>query len=308
MAVGGTYLEPLSRRLRMWLRTRKKTVERLEGRTRARYAETRGAIAEFHGDETAARRHFARGLGHRRSLHLPEAAMADTVRLARFERERGLLGNADDRLQEARQICAEADPTDEFLEEVVALRRAYEDRDDRQSVAEWFFTEIYLARAVESDFHARRPERHRTYLEITAGPQTIPNVYDLALRNLLYGDDELAGECLLELVSRRDSLQPGTEGFVLVLAGAVGLLAHHEIGGVDLPAEERERLEKLIEAEADRLSESATALWNVLRDGNSDFDLAPEEQVDPADIRVSLGQLEASAFALLADRLSGEQT
>lgn len=304
MDAHGTTLEEIARRARWWYRQRKSSYGRAKRRAKSWYVETRATLARRRGDAVAARRYRSKALRYRRTLHDPEPALENVVALSALERERALLGNAAEYLEEGKQICAEIDPTPAFREEVRALADAYEERGDDEA-AEWYFTDIYLARAVDPEFERRRPGRHRRYLELADAPYTTANVYDLGLRNVLYGDGDLASECLAEAASRRDDLESSNPQYRLTLAAGVGLLA---LDALDVAvADDREAIREAVATDRNRLSEPATALLDAVEGEEADpteFDA----DADSRDIRLDLGRLEEAAYArLLGDlREAGE--
>lgn len=305
MAAHGTKLDGLARRARQFYYGRKREYKRAKLTAKSRYAETRARLAEDRGGDATARRFRSKALKYRRMLHHPEQALENIVALSKLERARGLLGDAGEYLAEGRQICAEADPTPEFREEVVALADAYEERGDDQEAAEWFFTTIYLSRVADPNFERDRPDRHRRYLGMAEGPDTTANVYDLGLRNVLHGDDELAVECLAAASDRREELTRRHQLYQLAFAAGAGLLALDELGVADLDDSEREDLRDAIADERDRLSRPAGTLFDVV-DG-ADVDHAGfDTDADPRGIRVNLGQLEEAAYGTLLERLDDD--
>lgn len=302
MDAHGTNFEGLARWARRWYYGRKSDYKRAKLTAKAVYAETRGQLARKQNDGAAARRYYSNALNYRRTLHDPGPALANVVALAALERERNLLDKAGEYLDEGRQICAEVDPTPEFREEVIALADAYEERGDDEAAAEWFFTTIYLSRVADPDFERDRTERHRRYLEVAEGPDTTANVYDLGLRNILYGDDDLAAECFAAANSRREDLIRRHQQYQLGFAASVGLLALDALGIADLDDAERESIHDAVAEERDRLSRPAGTLFDVL-DG-ADVDHAGfDTDADPHDIRATLGDLEEAAYASLLERL-----
>lgn len=300
MDAHGTILQELIRRVNWWYRQGKSSYEHAKLKVKSWHVETRARLARRRGDNVAARRYRSKALQYRRTLRDPGPALENVVALSALERERSLLGNAAEYLEEGKQICAEIDPTPAFREEVRALADAYEERGDDEAAAEWYFTGIYLARAVDPEFERRRSERHRRYLELADAPNTTANVYDLGLRNLLYGDDDLASECLAEAASRRDDLESSNPQYRLALAAGVGLLALDALGIA--VADEREAIREAVSEERNRLSEPATALFDAAEGEEADpteFDA----DADPRDIRLNLGQLETAAYAKLHGNL-----
>lgn len=302
MDAHGTTIEGLVRRARGFYYGRKRDVKRAKLTAKSRYAEARARLARRRGDDAAARRYRATALNYRRMLHDPGPAIENAVALAELERERGRLDAAADHLDEGRQICAEVDPTPAFREAVRALADAYGERGDDESAAEWYFTSIYLSRVADPEFERKRAARHRRYLELAGGPDTTANCYDLGLRNVLHGDDDLAGECLGDAWSRESALEPTHQQYRLALAAGVGLLALDALG-VDAGAE----LDAVREAVADersRLSAPASALFDAVEGEDVDSSTF-DADADPRGIRVNLGELEEAAYATLLERLDG---
>lgn len=302
MAAHGTDLDGLTRRARQWYYSRKSDYKRVKLTAKARYVEMRARLAANRGDDAAARRYRSKALNYRRMLHHPGQALENVVALSKLERERGLLDDAGEYLAEGRQICAEVDPTPELREEVVALADAYEERGDSQEAAEWYFTTIYLSRVADPHFERDRPKRHRRYLEMAEGPDTTANCYDLGLRNVLYGDEGLAVECLAAASACREELSRRHQQYQLAFAAGAGLLALEELGVVDLDDSEREELQSDVADERDRLSRPAGTLFDVV-DGAEVDHAGFDTDADPRGIRVNLGQLEEAAYGTLLERL-----
>lgn len=301
MDAHGTNLEGLARRAREFYYARLSNYKRAKLTAKSWYVETRARIARRRGDDAAARRYRSRALKYRRMLHDPGPALENVVALSELERERNLLDEAAEYLDEGRQICAEIDPTPELREEVLALVDAYRERGDEEAAAEWYFTAIYLSRVADPDFERERTERHRRYLELAEGPDATANVYDLGLRNVLRGDDELAADCLAEAWSRESALEPASQLYRLAFAAGVGLLAL-DVLGVGDEVEEREAVQETVTNERSRLSGPASALFDAVEGEDAD----PSEfvsDVDARDIRANLGDLEEAAYATLIERL-----
>ena len=305
MAAHGTNFEGLAGRVRWFYRARKSDYKRAKLTAKSMYVETRARLARKRGDDAAARRYRSRALKYRRMLHQPGPALENVVALSELERERGLLDEAAEYLAEGRQICAEIDPTPALREEVRALVDGYEERGDAESAAEWYFTSIYLSRVADSAFERRRAEYHRQYLELAEGPETAANVYDLGLRNVLHGDDDLAAECFADAWSRESALEPTHQQYPLTLAAGVGLLALDALASGSPAAREREAIRESLASEGGRLSTPATALSDAVAGEDVDRS-AFDADVDPRDIRANLGQLEEAAFAALIGRLADE--
>jgi tetratricopeptide (TPR) repeat protein len=304
MDAHGTTRQELIRRANWWYRQGKSSYSRGKLTAKSWYVETRARIAQRRGDDATARRYRSQALYNRRMLRDPGPALENVVALSALERERGNLDEAAEYLDEGRQICAEVDPTPAFREEVRALADAYEERGDDEAAAEWYFTAIYLSRATDPDFEARRAERHRRYLELAAEPDAAANVYDLGLRNVLYGDDDLAAECLAEAWSRESGLDASAWQYPLVLAAGVGLLALDALGSGDLTPNEREAIRQAVADGRDGISRPASALFDAVEGEDVDRS-AFEADVDPRSIRVNLGELEEAAYATLLERLDG---
>ena len=301
MDLHGTKIERLVRRAERFYDARTSDYRRAKLIGKAWYVETRARLARRRGDNAAARKYRSRALSYRRTLHDPGAALENIVALSQLERERSLLNEAAEYLEEGRQICAEVDPTSAFREEVLALVDGYRERGDDEAAAEWYFTSIYLSRVADPDFERERPERHRRYLDLAEGPSTTVNVYDLGLRNVLYGDD-LAAECLAEAWANESALEPRHQQYRIALAAGVGLLALDVLGAGDLDDAGRDAIREVVGDKRDQLSEPASALLGAVE--GEDVDLSTfDSDVDPRDIRANLGELEEAAYATLMERL-----
>lgn len=300
MGAHETKLDGLSRRARQYYYEGLRTYKRIKLRVKSWDAERRGRLARRRGDDVAARRYLKRAMKYRRMLHDPEPALSNLLVLAAIERERGLLDDAAEHLEEARQVCQEIDPTPELLAAVVDLREGYEERGDEEAVIEWTFAEIFLARVADPDWAATRPERHRRYLELVDGPGNATEVYDLGLRNVLVGDPDLAAECLEAVWNLEEEVPEGGQLYGVILAAGIARLALAEIGEVALADDERESIRDAVAENRRRLSNAAAALFDVLAGDEPDVDPGEfDAGVEPTSIRASLRDLEGTAFARL---------
>lgn len=277
------------------LRKRKARIAAFYRKKRGDYAYARGNLDDAIDYYDGAVKLYGR-LGNR------NASMVVGERLANVARENGDLGQAREQFERLAQLNARQSNAVAALSAMEEILDVAERQNDDDAVEEWWGKALTaLGRADSGEIDSDRHDRLvNGYADAVHTPDSATRLYGFALEKLVAVETS-RGVALLEATwERRDVVPRRSDVYRLVLAAGVGLVAHAELTGRDV---DRETILDTVEADRERLSERAVALFDLLRDGETDADpsafRSDVDLDDPTDLRT----LEGEAFGRLLQEL-----
>ncbi|UPW01255.1 hypothetical protein M0R88_03900 [Halorussus gelatinilyticus] len=287
-------------RLDRWLESNLSGLLPWKRRAEAFYHEKRAKLA---GDDyETARDHYEEAIGVRGRLGDPERAMALGKELADLARKRGDDGTALDHYERVVELRARRENARGALDALEPMLDILDADGVDDELADWWGHALMILGRAEPDEipNARRDELIRRYADRIRSEDSAGRLYGFALTRLLAGEDETGADLLDATWERRDVVREQVGQFLVVLAAGVGRVAHAELTGREV---DREATLDFVADHREKLSEPATALFDRLRDGETDAD--PEglkTGVGPND-GAELREVEAEVFGQFLERL-----
>ncbi|MFC4447525.1 tetratricopeptide repeat protein [Halorussus aquaticus] len=271
-------------------------------RAEAFYCGRRAKRAENRGDYEAAREYYDRAVGTRGRLGDREATITLGLRLADLAREHGDAATAREHYERVVELHARRENARGALDALEPMLDVLDAEGEDDELARWWgHALMILGKAEPGELSAeRRDDLIRRYADRIRTEESAGRLYGFALRRLLADEDELGAELLDATWERRDVVREQVGQFRVVLAAGVGRVAHAECTGRDV---DREETLDFVADHRGRLSVSAAALFERLRDGETDAEPADLKTGVGPDDEAELRDVEAEAFGRLLERL-----
>ena len=273
-------------------------------RLEAYYCEKRADRALSRGEYGAAADYYDRALSLRGQLADREAAIALGERLVVAARENGELGRASKQLQRLADLHARdanAPAALAVMEEILAIADRQGDDD---ALEEWWGNALMaLGRAEPGEIsEERRDELIAQYADQVYTADSASRLYGFALQKLVTGDEETGLDLLAATWERRDVVPARAEVYSLVLAAGVILAGYaRREDAAATASEDADDLLNSVEPDREALSERADALFESLREGETDADPDDFRADVAADEPQDLRTLEGAVVARLLE-------
>lgn len=290
-------------RLDAWLDEYVESLLPWKRRAQAFYYQRRAERAERRGDLDAARGYYQRAVSQRGKLGDREAVIDLGTTLADVARENGDLGVARKHYERVVKLHARRENARGALDALEPLLDVLDEQGADSDLEQWWgHTMMVLGEAEPGEVsEQRRDELVDRYADEIYSEDSAGRLYGIALVRLLDGDEEGGAHLLDATWDRHDVVREQVDQFRVVLAAGVGRVAAAELSARDV---DREATLEYVADYREKLSEPATALFDRLRDGETDVD--PETLrtgVDPDD-EAELRDIEAEVFGRFLAELS----
>ncbi|UPV75179.1 hypothetical protein M0R89_03695 [Halorussus limi] len=263
-------------------------------RAEALYHEKR---AELAGDYETARDHYDEAIGVRGRLGDSERAIDLGLRLADLARERDDHATARTHYERVVELHARRENAREALDALEPILDVLEAAGAEDERSRWWGHALaILGRADPGEIPAaRRDELIRRYADRIHSEDSAGRLYGFALTRLLASEDATGADLLDAAWERRDVVREQVGQFRVVLAAGVGRVAHAELTGRSV---DREATLDFVADHREKLSEPATALFERLRDCETD--------ADPADLKTGVGPNEGAELRDVEGEVFGQ--
>lgn len=261
----------------------------------AYYCEKRADRAAARGEFGTAADYYDRALSLRGTLGDREASIALGERLVVTARENGELGRARKHLQRLADLHARdanAPAALAVMEEIISIA---ERQGDDDALQEWWGNALMALGRAEPDeiSEEKRDELVSQYADQIHTQDSASRLYGFALQKLTTGDEEMGLDLLEATWQRRDVVHTHADVYALVLGAGVILAGYAS----ETDYEVDDDLLDSVEEDRESLSERTDALFEYLREGETDADPAdfrPEvEDGEPKDLRGLEGEVVA---------------
>lgn len=264
-----------------------------------------GIVAERRGEEETAREYYERSLSICRRLgnELSEAMTLNNLGSLAFDR--GEFDAAISRFEEAFERYRDAGVAPRAFSTIENLVVAHRRNGDVETAKEW--CDGFHALVDELDASPELEEAvavRRRCLEMETDPESIAELYFHAVGNVVRRDYETARRLLDEIWRKRDDID-SEEALDIAASAGAGLAAVTSLYDDEQADEDLAEIIDALEPLRDRLSPSASVLFQFLVEGTTDA--SPDAilaDIDSDPPNASLGEMEAMAYANLLRHLS----